>query len=322
MEVLVKILKKLGLYDFAKKTYIKRRKRQNLKGKYKFINRSKNNKKMCMILAGYKTFSYEIVFKRIKKFVPKDVDVCILSSGIYSEELAKISEKNNWSYLSTKRNCVSLIQNIAVSLFPNAEYIYKLDEDIFVTKNFFNTLYKTLNDCEKNGDYRVGFVAPTIPINSFGNLNILKRFNLVEKYTKRFEKPLYALGADRMDESNKDAVEFFWGEGGYLPNIDVMDKTLNDDKFSYLACPIRFSIGAILMKRSFFEEMGMFKVSKFGSCMGVDEQQICNYCMDSSHAIIVSLNTVVGHLSFGVQNENMKNYYLNHKDVFDIHNVK
>ena len=69
MEVLVKILKKLGLYDFAKKTYIKRRKRQNLKGKYKFINRSKNNKKMCMILAGYKTFSYEIVFKRIKKFI-------------------------------------------------------------------------------------------------------------------------------------------------------------------------------------------------------------------------------------------------------------
>ena len=105
MEVLVKILKKLGLYDFAKKTYIKRRKRQNLKGKYKFINRSKNNKKMCMILAGYKTFSYEIVFKRIKKFVPKDVDVCILSSGIYSEELAKISEKNNWSYLSTKYCC-------------------------------------------------------------------------------------------------------------------------------------------------------------------------------------------------------------------------
>ena len=41
------------------------------------------------------------------------------------------------------------------------------------------------------------------------------------------------------------------------------------------------------MKRDFFEEMGMFNVTRFGSCMGVDEQQICNYCMDKSKAIIV-----------------------------------
>lgn len=322
MEIIVKFLKKIGLYNFAKKTYLKRQRRKNLRGKYKFENRSKGKKKMCMILAGYKTFSYDIVFKRIKKFVPKDVDVCILSSGKYSEELSEIASQNNWSYLSTKRNCVSLIQNIAVSLFKEAEYIYKLDEDIFVTKNFFDTLYKTLKECEKDCDYRIGFVAPTIPINGFGNLNILKRFNLVETYTKKFEKPLYALGADRMDESDKDAVEFLWGEGNYLPNIDEIDSILSKDEFNYMVCPIRFSIGAILMTRTFFEEMGMFNVTTFGSCMGVDEQQICSYCMDKSKAIIVSLNTAVGHLSFGAQNANMQKYFETHKEVFDIHKVK
>ena len=37
-------------------------------------------------------------------------------------------------------------------------------------------MMKTYNVCEKDGEYKVGFVAPTIPINGYGNLNILKRF--------------------------------------------------------------------------------------------------------------------------------------------------
>ena len=104
---------------------------------------------MCMILAGYKMFCADVIFDRIKKFVPKDVDVCILSSGKYSEELSELAKKNNWSYLSTKRNNVSLIQNIAIKLHKDAEYIYKLDEDVFVTRNYFKTLFDTMKKLEK-----------------------------------------------------------------------------------------------------------------------------------------------------------------------------
>ncbi len=318
----IKILKKLGIYEQSYKLYkkmiSKRNARKGLTKRYKFENRMKNKKKLCIILAGYKEFAYEIVFGRIKEFVPKDTEVCILSSGKYSKRLSEIAEKNDWSYLSTKRNCVSLIQNVVIDLYNNAEYIYKLDEDIFVTKGYFETLYKTMVECEKNGEYKVGFVCPLIPINGFGNLEVLKRFNAVETYSKKFEKPLYAAGRERLIECDPNTALFMWGKDGYLPNIDEMNKILSKDKFSYVACPIRFSIGAIMFKREFFYDMGSFIV-KSGSCLGADEEQMCNYAVASSHAIIVSKNTLVGHLSFGNQNKTMQEYYLDHPEVFEIH---
>ena len=112
-------------------------KKRRVKGKYTFIDRKKDSDRLCIILAGYKQFLWEDVFGRLAKYAPKDIDICIVSSGIYSEELAKIAEKNKWSYLSVKQNKVSLVQNIAINLFNKANYIYKIDEDIFVTKNFF-----------------------------------------------------------------------------------------------------------------------------------------------------------------------------------------
>ena len=317
-ELIIKIIKKLGMYDTAFKMYKKHIIKKRLTKRYKFENRMKNKEKLCIILAGYKDFSYDIVFGRIKEFIPKDVEVCVLSSGKYSKELSEIAKNNDWSYLSTKRNCVSLIQNVAINLFTKAKYIYKLDEDIFVTKGFFETLYKTMKDCEKNGDYKVGFVAPMIPINGFSNMLVLKRFNQIERYTKMFEKPLYCAGRDRKIESDPNAALFMWGKDGYIPNIDEMAKIVSKDEFKYTACPIRFSIGAILFKRDFFYEMGLFHVGH-GPCMGVDEEQICNYAMSNSRAIIVSLNTIVGHLSFGTQNATMKNYFIENKDVFKIH---
>ena len=240
-----------------------------------------------------------------------------MSSGKYDERLSEIAEKNDWSYLSTKRNCVSLVQNIAINLFDKAEYIYKLDEDIFITENYFETLFNTYQDCEKNGEYKVGFVAPTIPINGFGNLKILKRFEKVEYYTNKFEKPLYAAGRNRMIESNPAVAKFMWGEDELLPSIDKMNEIVQQDEFSYSACPIRFSIGAILFTRELWINMNMFEV-KSGACMGLDETQICSYCMVNSKAIIVSNNSIVGHLSFGVQNPEMKEYFMNHKEKFEI----
>ena len=124
-------LKKFKLYDKVK--YLVKD-RKSLTKKYIFENRMKSKEKICFILAGYKEFSYDIVFSRIKKFVPKDVEVCILSSGKYSEKLSKIASDNDWSYLSTEINNVSLVTNLAISLHPEADYIFKMDEDIFITK--------------------------------------------------------------------------------------------------------------------------------------------------------------------------------------------
>ena len=288
-----------------------------LSKKFKFESRKKDFSKLCMIIAGYKPFTYDILFKRIKMYIPDDIEVCIVSSGIYDKELSKIAEKNNWSYISTKRNCVSLAQNIVINEFKKAQKIYKLDEDIFVTEGYFETLEKTYSECEKNGEYKVGIVAPTIPINGFGHLKILEKYDLVDYYTEKFQRPLYAAGNHRMIENNPEVAKFFWGIGERVPSIDQMNKDFRAEKFSYSACPIRFSIGAILFTREFWDEMGMFYVKK-GTCMGIDEEQVCSYCINTSKAIIVSNNSVVGHLSFGGQNEEMKEYYLQNREKFDI----
>lgn len=284
--------------------------------KYTFENRAKNEDTLCYILAGYKEFTWDILFERIKKFAPKNIDICILSSGVYSDKLSKIARDNNWSYLSINRNCVTLAQNILLKLFDKAENIYKLDEDIFITKDFFKQLKYTYEEVNKK-DYNVGFVAPLIPINGYGHAKILEKLDLVDTYEKKFEKVKYAAGRERMIESSPEVARFMWGEGEYIPQIDELSHKLNKMPFSYSACGIRFSIGAIYFKRQLWESMRYFKVDK-GPCMGLDETQICSYCICDSKAMIISENVCVGHLSFGTQNKPMEEYFKNNLDMFKI----
>lgn len=283
---------------------------------HQFIDRRRHCKKACFVLAGYKSFIYEDLFARLKKYVPDDVDICILSSGVYSDELAGIAEQNGWSYLSTKINCVTLILNVAFLTFEDAEYIYKVDEDIFLTDRCFEKLLESYERVEASGDYRVGFTAPLIPINGYGHYRILQKLNLTKLYTDKFERPIYASYPARMIQSSEDVAKFFWGEGGYVPGIDELNRRFATEDFSYTACPVRFSIGFILMKRETWKDMGMFKVIPDNICLGIDEDQLCEYCIVNSKAIIVSENTVVGHLSFGPQNTAMKKYYEEHRETF------
>ncbi len=283
---------------------------------YRFINRKKDQEKLCILLAGYKPFLYPVTFKRLAAFLDDDIDMCIISSGLYSKKLEDLCREHSWSYLSTKENNVSLVQNLAIKLHPAAEYIYKLDEDIFVTSNYFSTLFHTLEKVEKEGEYFPGFVAPVIPVNGYGHMRVLKKLGLEEEYARRFEAPRYAAGPDRMIECNPEAAKFFWGEGGVVPGIDELDRIFHEQEFTYSVCPIRFSIGAVLFKRKVWEDMGMFSVSRRNNAMGRDELELCSVAMKDSKAIIISENTVVGHLSFGRQNEVMKQYFLDNLSGF------
>lgn len=293
-----------------------RNKKKRVKGNYKFIDRKKDNEKLCIILAGYKQFLWEDVFGRIEKYVSQDIDVCIVSSGLYSEELAQIAEKNNWSYLSVKQNKVSLVQNIAINLHPKAKKIYKLDEDIFITENFFEQLEKTYNTMQEKGRYNIGFVAPLLPINGYANVNVLEKTGLIEKFDKRFGKTYHNGDGEAPIIKNSDIAKFMWGETEEkLRDIDKLSKEFAEQEFSYSICPIRFSIGAILFSRDIWEDMGRFKVG-IGNNMGQDEVQICEYCMIQSKAIIVSENTLAGHFSYGPQTNAMKEYYNAHSEIF------
>ncbi len=309
------------IYKTAAKVYkdsrTKSKFRRDFKCKKVFVNRSNGSDKLCVVLAGYKSFAYSAVFSRIKAFAPKDMDICVASSGLYSQELADICEKNNWSYLSTSRNQVALIQNVAISLHPKAQYVFKLDEDIFITKNYFENMMRAYEHAQ-NSDFCPGVIAPILPINGYAHLRLLDKLNLREIYEEKFQAPKHIAGPHRQIESNPEVAKFFWGEGGYVPPIDDLNARFSAEPLAETVCPIRFSIGAILFERSFWEEMGHFDVSRLNNGMGIDEIQMCSQCCLLSRPLMVSENIVVGHLSFGTQNAPMKEYFLSHPELFNI----
>ena len=280
--------------------------------KYRFIDRRKHYRKACFILAGYKEFLWKNVFGRLEKYLPDGIDVCICSSGKYSRELERIAEDNKWSYISTERNSVTLIQNIAFSLFEDAEWIYKMDEDVFVTEGLFERLIETYNVAASESEYHIGFVAPLIPVNGYGYKKILRMYGCLEEFESQFGKAYVGGNPKSEIERNPNSAKFMWGNKR-IPTIDVIAENVKGGGYSF--CNVRFSIGFILFKRALWERMEGFSV--LGNAdLGADEADLCGWCMNESEAIVVAENAVAGHFSFGKQTAEMRKYMEEHPERF------
>lgn len=298
---------------FLQKTY------RNLREKeYTFDDRSKARENLCIVLAGYKSLIYDIVFERIKTFTDDTIDICIVTSGMQSDEITDICRKNSWSYLSTKENNVSAVQNLAIDLHPNASGIYKLDEDMFITKHFFKTLRNAYSWAEKEGNFIPGIVVPLIPVNGYGSIRILEKLNLKKEYASAVGISQLPRMGDQEVFNDPRAARFFWGEGGFVPVIDELDDLFSKEPFSYSLCPIKFSIGALYFKRDFWKRLHGFRLQRFGASIGQDENQICANAMLLERPILVAENTVVGHLAFGEQTDAMLQYFKDNKELFQI----
>ena len=105
--------------------------------------------------------------------MPSDVDVCVMTSGLVNEELKQIAADHDWSYLSTSVNHLSVVQNIAIECHPKAKWIYKLDEDMFLTKGFFEAMLDTYKELESNTLYKPAFVSPLINVSAMGTFACL-----------------------------------------------------------------------------------------------------------------------------------------------------
>lgn len=282
----------------------------------RFMERKKDKEDLLVVLAGYKEFVWESVFQRLKVFVPREMDVCIVTSGLENAWLKYLCEKNQWSYLSTSRNNVSMAVNTAIWKHPQAKYIYKMDEDMFLTEGVFERLKDTYLEVERNGRYEVGFVTPLIPINGYGYVRLLEIFDAVDLWIDRFGELKYAnLAHHNSIWENPDAARFMWGEGNpQMDNLDRMQKLLSKRAFQYSICSIRYSIGFILFHRNLWIRMGGFPT--FIGNMGVDEEAICQFCLLQSYAMVVAENAVAGHLAFGPQNKEMEKYYFENKEKF------
>jgi|GEM_PF-387705 len=284
-----------------------------------FDNRVKNSRELLVVLTGYKELVWDSVFPRMKKYVPEHFDVALITAGMVNDKIREICANYNWSYVGTEKNNVSLAVNTAISLHPEAEYIYKMDEDIFVTRGCFEAMHKTYEKIKNETRYEVGFVTPLIPVNGYGYVRLLEIFDNVSAWEERFGELIYTdcYKHHGTIHDSPEAALFMWGvENPDFEDIDTMAEILEKKEYKYSICPIRYSIGLILFKRRDWIRMGMFPVSKHEN-LGVDEVHICTYCMMSARVMAVTENTMVGHLHYGgPQREAMEEHYRSHRDKF------
>lgn len=284
---------------------------------YAFENRSRGSDTMLIILAGYKPDLWDAVFGRLAKFLPVGVDVCVATSGKTDERLRALCAEKGWSYLSTARNNISLIQNMAIRLHPSAQWIYKMDEDIFLTEGVFECMKAAYQSAKERLSAEVGFVSPLLPINGYGHVKLLRKLGLESEWESRFGKLMFTEGLQRHTQilKNPEAAKFMWGATNpRLADIDELGRFLASQPDELTACPYRYSIGLILFARKTWMDMGAFGVDATGSNLGLDEEQFCQYCVLQAKAMVVVENAVAGHFSYGPQTQAMLAYYKGDSD--------
>ncbi len=275
----------------------------NFSGSYTFIDRSKGSQRLVIILAGYKEFLWSLTLDRIARFVPSDIDVCIMSSGLYSARLAELAECHGWSYIYTKVNKVSLVQNLAITVHNPAQGIYKLDEDIFISEGFFDSLLEGYLRIKEERLYNPGFCAPVINVNSYSYITFLRSIAVDEEYRDKFGELTYA--ADMKAFSDGEAAKWLWQKS--LP-FDEVASYIASQPFSYSAVPHRFNIGAILFERELWQAVGGLRTGLINGGLGLDEEHLCKDCIDINRQILVVHNIFTGHFSFGPQTAAMTKY--------------
>lgn len=289
---------------------------------YTFIDRQKGAENLCIILAGYKEPLWDEVFRRIALFAPDDIDICIMTSGLQNKQLMGIAKEHGWSYLSTEINHLSHIQNKAIELHPNAQWVYKLDEDMFITKGFFGILRETYDSVLKESPYVPAFVSPLINVNCYGFVRLLEKCDLLDDFRNQGLAPAKVTDGLHHNQpvlEDPAIAKYLWGATQpRLRNIDVLTAEFSTEPLTWSICPVRFSIGAILFTREAWEEFGGFPLTFVGSEFGLgdDEEHICHYAHFTGRVIVVSENIVVGHLGYGPQTKAMTDYYLEHKERF------
>jgi len=286
--------------------------KQNFSGKFEFIDRSKNQKNLVLIVAGYKDFLWDAVFERIIVFLPKNYDVCICVPGRDSNKLREIAKKNSWSYLFTRENKLALAQNLAIRKHPYSKYIFKLDEDIFIGKNYFERLLATYKEVEKEGIYSPGFVAPILNINGVSYIDFLKFIKKDKEFKNKFGEFVSRCGHSKINEDPL-VSEYIWKNT--FPIDEVAEKVFLKNKGKYRIIPHQYSIGAILFKKDFFDKMGGFKVG-VEKILATEEVALTEYCVRESNPMILSMQTFGGHFAYGFQTNHMKKFFEENISLF------
>lgn len=288
-----------------------------------FIDRKKGHKKLLMVLSGYKPDLWDTVFDRLYKYISGDIDVCIVTSGLKNERLIEIAKEHDWSYFATDINNLCLAQNECIALFPNVDYIFKMDEDMFVTKKCFSKLYFDLKMAEEVSPFVPSCIVPTINVNCTTYRDVLiqsslnDNFRLLREFEQRFGKAKITNGLHHNQHILEDpeVAKFMWSR------VDI-DENYAFGRRRTSICGTRFSIGLILFTRKMWEMMGGFTVEldakedykKKG--LGTDEKDICTFAMLKAMPMLIDNRVLVGHLGYGPQSKDMLEFFKENQQYF------
>jgi len=283
-----------------------------------FDDRARGHATLLIVLAGHKAELWPHVFPRVAAHTDAaSVDICVVCSGLApaAEEARRLAAERGWSFLQIEEDLLAHAQNMAVSCFPRAEWIAKLDEDMFPTAGWLEALHDVHRRVEEEGKYRVGFVAPVIPVNGFGYRLFLELTGKLDDYRAAFpEHPPRSAGLHVGASTSPPVAEWLWRQSSPL---DARARELSRLAGEYTLCPHRFSIGAFLMHRSTFDDLGGFAVSKWPGTLGYEEWQLCQWCADQSRVIVVANASLVGHFAFGPQWAHMSGVLKREPALFD-----
>ena len=232
-------------------------------------------------------------------------------AGKYSERMQHICKMENWSYLQEKEGKISIAQNVAIEKHPYAEFIYKIDEDMFITEYTFSKMKDTFFQVRSDNKYKIGLIVPLVPVNGYGYRRFLEMTDLLDEYQKEFGIA-YSASMNIDIVTNGEAARWIWEHT--LP-LEKSADLCNAVGKVYSICNHRLSIGAIMFSRIFWASMGGFKVEDYHD-MGVAEAAVCSYCMEQAYAIICAEKALVGHLCFHQQNNIMLKYYHDNYNEF------
>lgn len=267
-----------------------------------FIDRGCGKSILIVILAGYKPYLWPATLARLKKYAPGESDFCVASAGMFSAQLEDICSSNGWSYLSVKRNSPGIALNKAITLHPSADYIYKLDEDIFIGQDFFHLLHEGYKYAWKDSLLEPGFCAPVLNVNGVSYRIFLRQLSLDNDFQRAFGQLLTRCG-DLPVHSDPEASWWIWRNT--LPFDEKASKFTTCVK-RYSVCSTRFSIGAILFRRAFIDKVGGFKSAWQSGILGVDEDMLCRDCVSQSRPMYIIESVLAGHFSFYPQEASMR----------------
>lgn len=277
--------------------------------KYKFTNHSTSAQNLLIVLAGFQEYYWQGLSNRIKKAqeqFDEEIDICVcVPRGVGDISLLEsICDENHWSFLYMTTDRLGMAQNTAIQLFPKAKWIFKIDEDIVLCDNYFSLLKNGYKKAEKEINRKIGFAGPLINLNACCTEFFIETINKSKEFADIFG-PL-RIGLEEKIHTDVDMAEWIWENT--LP-FDEVSKIIEErNKNQYAIACYRYSIGAILFKREWWEEIGYFSTGADG-VTGLEEVQVCAHCMNNMEAIVIIKDCLAGHLGFYRQKNKIREFY-------------